>query len=243
MSVNRNIFIVDDDAAVCHAVSTFLTLHKYQVRTYNSARMLLEDIDESTEGILLLDLCIPGLSGLELQAELANRGIVLPTIFITGHGEIKLSVMAMKAGAIDFLEKPISNEHLLNSISEAFKEADNKLTRDKMAAKIRIRHATLTNREKEVMHHLIAGRHNKDIAKLLGISRRTVEVHRFSVMKKMKASSLPHLVRQSNFCTEFSCNYYSKSDTNIYSRSPVPCKYEYSRTFVGSSLLTKGGMI
>ena len=124
MSIKRAIFLVDDDAAVCHALSVFLESSGYSVRSFLSAETFLEETEDAVEGVILLDQRMTGMSGLELQAELARRGIALPIIFITGHGDVQMSVKAIKAGAIDFLEKPFNNEDLLAIIREAFARAD-----------------------------------------------------------------------------------------------------------------------
>ena len=196
MPMNRTIYLVDDDAAVCHALSVFLEASRYDVRTYSSAEAFLEEAENIPDGIMLLDQRMTGMTGLELQAELARRGFELPIIFITGHGDVQMSVKAVKAGAIDFLEKPFSNEDLLTSIKEAFSRADGSKKHRKTVAELRKRHASLTVREQEVMQHVVAGMSNRNLAELLGVSDRTVEVHRSRVMKKMGAKSLPDLVRK-----------------------------------------------
>jgi FixJ family two-component response regulator len=194
MPVSRAIFLVDDDAAVCHALSVFLETSGYSVRTFPSAESFL-NAEGTVDGVILLDQRMTGMTGLELQAELASRGIDLQIIFITGHGDVQMSVKAVKAGAIDFLEKPFSNEDLLASIREAFTYADDsKLHRD-LVAELRKRHASLTDREREVLQHVVAGMSNRNLAQLLGVSDRTIEVHRSRVMNKMGAESLPDLVR------------------------------------------------
>ena len=194
--VNRSIFLVDDDAAVCHALSVFLDASGYSVRTFPSAESFLNEVADVSEGVMLLDQRMTGMSGLELQTELAKRGIDLPIIFISGHGDVRMSVKAVKAGAIDFLEKPFSNEDLLASIREAFLYADDSKKRHQLVAGLRTRHASLTAREEEVLQHVVAGMSNRNLAELLGVSDRTIEVHRSRVMKKMGAESLPDLVRK-----------------------------------------------
>ena len=194
--VNRSIFLVDDDAAVCHALSVFLDASGYNVRTFSSAESFLKEVAGVSEGVMLLDQRMTGMSGLELQTELARRGIDLPIIFISGHGDVRMSVKAVKAGAIDFLEKPFSNEDLLASIREAFLYADDSKKRHELVAGLRARHASLTAREGEVLKHVVAGMSNRNLAELLGVSDRTIEVHRSRVMKKMGAESLPDLVRK-----------------------------------------------
>jgi len=196
VQVNRSIFLVDDDAAVCHALSVFLGASGYSVRTFPSAESFLKGVAGVSEGVMLLDQRMTGMSGLELQNELAKRGIDLPIIFISGHGDVRMSVKAVKAGAIDFLEKPFSNEDLLASIREAFLYADDIKKRHEQVAGLRERHASLTVREEEVLQHVVAGMSNRNLAELLGVSDRTIEVHRSRVMKKMGAESLPDLVRK-----------------------------------------------
>ncbi len=197
MRVNKNIFLVDDDATVCHALSLFLEVYGYGVKTFLSAEAFLEDAAGSTvDGIMLLDQCMTGMSGLELQAELTSRGVDLPIIFITGHGDVQMSVKAVKAGAINFLEKPFSNEDLHASIKEAFSHADNSRKHRGQVAALRKRQASLTAREREVIQHVVAGMSNKNLGELLGVCNRTIEVHRSRVMKKMGAESLPDLVRK-----------------------------------------------
>ena len=196
MQVNRTIFLVDDDAAVCHALTVFLDASGYCVRTFPSAEAFMEEAQGLVEGVMLLDQRMTGMSGLELQAELVKGGIDLPIIFITGHGDVQMSVKAIKAGAIDFLEKPFSNEDLLASIREAFLHADDGKKHNDRVARLRARNASLTVREQEVLQHVVAGMSNKNLAELLGVSDRTIEVHRSRVMKKMGAESLPDLVRK-----------------------------------------------
>ena len=197
MKKNRTVLLVDDDAAVCHALSVFLETSGYGVKTFPSAEAFLEDAAGSTvEGIMLLDQRMTGMSGLELQAELGRRGIELPIIFITGHGDVQMSVKAVRAGAINFLEKPFSNEDLLASISEAFSRADASRKHRSQVAALRKRLASLTVREREVIQHVVAGMSNKNLGELLGVCNRTIEVHRSRVMKKMGAQSLPDLVRK-----------------------------------------------
>jgi FixJ family two-component response regulator len=196
MPANRTVFLVDDDAAVCHALLLCLEASGYRVRAFPSAEAFLEETEGPADGIMLLDQRMTGMTGLELQAELARRGIDLPIIFITGHGDVQMSVKAVKAGAVNFLEKPFSNEDLLASIREAFSLADsNKKHRD-LVAELRKCHASLTSREREVMQHIVAGMSNRSLAEQLGVSDRTIEVHRYRVMKKMGAESLPDLVRK-----------------------------------------------
>ena len=204
MPVNKTIFLVDDDAAVRHALSVFLETCGYSVRTFLSAEAFLEEAEDAAEGVMLLDQRMTGMSGLELQAELATRGIDLPIIFITGHGDVQMSVKAVKAGAIDFLEKPFSDEDLIASIREAFSRADDSKKHRDLIAELRKCHASLTAREREVMQYVVAGMSNRNLAEQLNVSDRTIEVHRSRVMKKMGADSLPDLVRKYAMCQKAS---------------------------------------
>ena len=198
--VNRTIFLVDDDAAVCHSLSVFLQTSGYSVRSFSSAEAFLEEADSTVEGVMLLDQRMTGMSGLELQAELDRLGTNLSIIFISGHGNVQMSVKAIKAGAINFLEKPFSNEELLMSIREAFLRGDDSKKHRDFSAELRKKYASLTNREREVMQYIVAGMSNRRLAKLLGVSDRTIEVHRSRGMKKMGAESLPDLVRKYALC-------------------------------------------
>jgi two-component system response regulator FixJ len=203
MRTKRTIYLVDDDAAVCHALAVFLEASGYRVKAFSCAEDFLEDAAVDTvEGVMLLDQRMTGLTGLELQEELARRGIVLPIIFITGHGDVQMSVKAVKAGAIDFLEKPFSNEDLLAGIREACAYADESKRNRNGVAELRRCHASLTDRELEVMRYVVAGMSNRGMAEQLGVSDRTIEVHRSRVMKKMGAASLPDLVRKYTLCQE-----------------------------------------
>ena len=200
MRANKTVFLVDDDAAVCCALSGFLENSGYCVKSFSSAEAFLEEVDGAVEGVMLLDLRMTGMSGMELQAELPRRGIDLPIIFITGHGDVRMSVKAIKAGAIDFLEKPFSHETMLTSLGEAFLQLnDNKPYRDAIA-EMKTRRASLTKREKEIIPHVVTGLSNRKMAERLGISDRTVEVHRSRIMEKMGAESIPDLVQKYDVC-------------------------------------------
>ena len=202
MAIKRHVFLVDDDMAVCHALSVFLQSCGYLVRTFSSAEAFLSGAAGVRDGVMLLDQRMTGMSGLELQQELGRRHIDLPIIFITGHGDVQMSVKAVKAGAIDFLEKPFSNEALLASIREAFLQSDRHKKHRESVAEMRERYASLTEREREVMQHVVAGLSNRHLAEQLGVSDRTVEVHRSRGMKKLGADSLPDLVRKYALCKD-----------------------------------------
>jgi len=200
MRVNRNVFLVDSDAAECNTLSAFLGASGCKVRMFPSAEAFLENAESMTEGIILLEQCLTGMSGLELQGNLARRGTDLPVIFISGHRDVRVTVKAIKAGAIDFLEKPFSNEELLASVKEAFLRAGDNKMNSLWIAELRQCYANLTDREREVMQHVVAGMSSKGVAELLGLSYRTVEVHRLGIMKKMRAGSIPDLVRKYDIC-------------------------------------------
>jgi FixJ family two-component response regulator len=200
MSELQTVYLVDDDSAVRHALGTFLSGTGYHTLVYDSAEAFLESIDESASGVLVLDQRMSGMTGLELQQVLAERGMVLPIIFITGHGNVPLSVMAMKAGAMDFIEKPFSNEVLLANVQEAFRRLVDEQQKKSRKSAILHRYEMLTPREKEILTFIVEGISNKNLAKRLQISNRTIEVHRSRIMHKMQANSLPDLVRMAALC-------------------------------------------
>jgi len=202
MLVEKQVYLVDDDAAICHALSVFLEASGYRVRTFSCAEDFLEAADEAMEGVMLLDQRMTGMTGLELQAELGSRGVELPIIFITGHGDVRMSVKAIKAGAVNFLEKPFSNEELIKMVKEAFACANEGKKLHDEIAELRSRHASLTERESEVVQYVVAGMSNRQLADQLGVSDRTIEVHRARGMKKMGAQSLPDLVRKYTLCKQ-----------------------------------------
>ena len=200
METKLPIFLVDDDAAVRDALCLYLEGTGFTVSTYDSAEDFLSQIDGMDRGVLVLDQRMTGMSGLELQSELKGRGVEMPTIFITGHGDVPMSVRAMKEGATDFLEKPFRNSDLLASIEQVLAQDEVKMEDYRHHAEVREKYDSLTPREKEVMEHIVQGLPNKSVAQLLGVSMRTVEAHRGRVMEKMDAGSLPDLVRMADFC-------------------------------------------
>jgi FixJ family two-component response regulator len=189
------VFLVDDDPGVINALSRLLRVKGYDVRSYTSPQEFLISHDATVPGCAVLDVSMPGLDGLELQQALAAEGCHRPIIFITGKGDIPTSVRAMKAGAIDFLTKPMSNQDLLDAIARA-EEQDTKArgTRAELAP-IEARIATLTPREREVLAYVVAGRLNKQIAGDLGLVEQTVKFHRSAVMKKLGVRTVADLVR------------------------------------------------
>ncbi|MEA2079534.1 MAG: response regulator [Pseudomonadota bacterium] len=200
MDTKLPIFLVDDDAAVRDALCLFLEGTGFAVRAFDSAEAFLGEIDGMGRGVLVLDQRMTGMSGLELQSKLKMRGAEVPTIFITGHGDVSMSVRAMKEGAVDFLEKPFRNSDLLASIEQVLAQDAASRGDYLHQARVRVKCNRLTPREKEVMEHIVRGLSNKNIAQLLGVSIRTVEAHRGRVMEKMDARSLPDLVRMADFC-------------------------------------------
>ena len=189
------VFVVDDDEAVRASLKLLLKTLGLPAQTYASAQEFLATFDERRGGCLVLDIRMPGMSGLELQEELNTRGAMLPIIFITGHGDVPMAVEAMQRGAMDFLQKPFRDQDLLDRISEAL--AKDRAGRELLGnrERIRARVAALTPREREVMALVTQGKANKVIAADLDLSQRTVEIHREHVMEKMGANSLAHLVR------------------------------------------------
>ena len=200
INIKLPIFLVDDDAAVRDALCLYLEATGFAVRTFDSAETFLGEIDEMGRGVLVLDQRMTGMSGLELQSELKVRGMEMPTIFITGHGDVPMSVRAMKEGATDFLEKPFRNSDLLASIEQVLAQDVVKMEDYLYQARVREKYDSLTPREKEVMEHIVRGLPNKSVAQLLGVSMRTIEAHRGRVMEKMDARSLPDLVRMADSC-------------------------------------------
>jgi FixJ family two-component response regulator len=189
------IFLVDDDEGVLKALNTMLTAEGHEVQAFSSASDFLARHDRSIPGCAIFDVSMPDLDGIELQRALQERGTERPVIFITGVGDVPTSVQAMKAGAVDFLTKPIKAQQLLEAIAVASeREAQVIASRDELAA-INERLATLTLREREVLTHVIAGRLNKQIAAEIGTVEKTVKMHRGRVMHKMGVRSVVDLVR------------------------------------------------
>jgi len=149
---------------------------------------------------MLLDQYLTGMSGLELQGNLARRGTDLPIVFISGSKDVRSAVKAIKAGAVDFLEKPFSNEELLTSVKEAFFRVDDNKKNSLWIASVRKCYDKLTDREREIVQYIVTGMHHRELAELLDISHRTVDVHRASIMRKMEAESLPDLIRKYAIC-------------------------------------------
>ena len=189
------VFVVDDDAPMRESLKNLIRSVGLRVELFASAQEFLRSKRPDQPSCLVLDVRLPGLSGLDLQRRTGDAGIEIPIVFITGHGDIPMSVRAMKAGAVEFLTKPFRDQDLLDAIQQAL-ERDGK-ARDQRAAleELRSRFASLTSREREVMKRVVAGLLNKQIGAELGTSETTVKIHRHQVMEKMGARSLPELVR------------------------------------------------
>lgn len=189
------VFIVDDDAGVLKALSRLLRARGYDVRSFTSPQEFLTHHDATVPGCAVLDVSMPGLDGLELQRALSAEASQRPVIFITGKGDIPTSVRAMKAGAVDFLTKPVSDKNLLGAIARAERE-DDKFRRIRAElASIQAKIDTLTPREREVLAHVVAGRLNKQIAGDLGTVEKTIKVHRSRMMEKLGMRTVADLVR------------------------------------------------
>ena len=192
---DKLVHVVDDDDSVRRSVGFMLKTSGYKVCSYASGIEILKNAKELQDGCVLLDIRMPGMDGLEVQEALQERGVTLPVIIMTGHGDVPLSVRAMKAGAIDFIEKPFEKQVLISAVEEGFatlKRADSAKDRSKDAA---VRLQVLTAREREVLDGLALGLPNKTIAYDLGISPRTVEIHRANLMTKLNVRSLSEALR------------------------------------------------
>lgn len=189
------VHIVDDEEAVRNSLAFLLSSAGFAVRVHESATDFLAIASEIRNGCLITDLRMPDIDGVELLRRLRDQDALLPAIVITGHGDVQMAVEAMKAGAIDFIEKPFSDEVLIESIRRAATTAAQRVQSDAVVEQIRQRLTTLSDREMQVLKGVVAGQPNKTIAFDLGISPRTVEVYRAGLMSKMQARSLPDLVR------------------------------------------------
>jgi two-component system response regulator FixJ len=195
MAPDAIVHVIDDDEAVRQSVEFLLRTSGLTAKTYDSASAFLAALPAIESGCVITDVRMPEISGIDLLRHLGERRIEIPVIVITGHGDVPLAVEAMKAGAVDFLEKPFDDELLLRSVRFALNRSRQNAERESERAEIDARLATLTNRERDVLDGLVAGKPNKIIAFDLAISPRTVEIYRANVMTKMKAASLSELVR------------------------------------------------
>lgn len=192
------VFVVDDDVSMREALRNLLRSVAFQVKTFDTAQQFLAQGRTDAPSCLVLDVRLPGLSGLDLQRELAKAEIEVPIIFITGHGDIPMSVRAMKAGAVGFLTKPFRDQDLLDAVQEAVARDREALAGRLELQELRVRYASLTAREREVMMLVVRGLLNKQVAAQLGTSDATVKLHRGRVMRKMQAKSLGDLIRMAD---------------------------------------------
>jgi FixJ family two-component response regulator len=192
------VFVVDDDPSMRRSLESLLSSVGHQVRLFPSAPEFMQAVRGDAPGCLILDVRLPGMSGLAFQQELAKAGISLPIIFITGHGDVPMTVRAMKAGAVEFLTKPFDDQVLLDAVHAALERDRVRLRDDAGLATLRARYEELTERERQVLGHVVAGWVNKRIAGELELSVVTIKVHRGQVMRKMQAKSVAELVRMAD---------------------------------------------
>ena len=192
------VFVVEDDPSMRAAIEDLVRSVRLRVRAFASPEEFLESDLPETPGCLVLDVRLPGMSGLTLHQELVKEGVTLPVIFITGHGDIPMSVRAMKGGAFEFLTKPFHHQELLDAIHAAIERDRDSRRETVLITDLRKRYAILTERERQIMTLVVVGRVNKQIAAELNLSEITVKVHRGQVMRKMQAGSLPELVRMAD---------------------------------------------
>ena len=192
---DSTVFVVDDDPSICRSIERIIEPAGFKVQSFRSAAQFLEQGRPSTPACLVLDVRLPGLSGLDLQRELTNSGIHLPIIFITAHGDIPMSVRAIKGGAVEFLTKPFRAPQLLSAIRAALEQDRTMLKQQVEAAQLHRRYDLLTPREREVLALLVRGLLNKQIAGELATTERTVKFHRANIMHKMEAESVADLVK------------------------------------------------
>ena len=203
MTPVETVFVVDDDASVRNALKRLIRSIGIEVKTFDSAQAFLKHGSHDGPACLVLDIRMPGMSGVELQEQLTRAGLGMPIIFITGHGNIPMSVKAMKAGAVDFLEKPFEDQKLIDAINIAIKKNKKFKTEQAQIKDLQQRVDSLTPREHEVFILVVSGMLNKQIAFDLGMSEKTVKVHRARVMQKMKAKSLADLVRMAEKVSQY----------------------------------------
>ena len=190
------VFVVEDDASMCRALSNLFESVGLQVEVFGSASEMLQGKLPDVASCLVLDVRLPGLSGLDFQTELAKANIHIPIIFMTGHGDIPMSVRAMKGGAVDFLTKPFRDQDMLDAVVKAIEHDRERREADRIVTNVRTLFETLSTREREVMALVSSGLMNKQVAAELGLAEITVKIHRGHVMKKMGARSLADLLRQ-----------------------------------------------
>lgn len=195
MSNSPAAYLIDDDSAIRDSLSLWLGMRGVRCVAYESAESFLSDVRPDWRGCVLVDLQLEGINGLQMQAELAERGITMPVIFVTAHGDVSTARDALKAGALDFIEKPVDNERLVELVESAMAEDAEAAQRQEQASLLAGRLQRLTQREREVMEQVVAGRHNREIAADLGISPRTVEVYKARLMDKLDVRRVADLVK------------------------------------------------
>lgn len=195
MPDDATVFVIDDDMAVRESLRWLLESVGLRVEVFANADALLDRVTADSAGCLLLDVRLPGMSGLDLQQVLHERGIDLPIIIITGHGDVPIAVRALKGGAMDFIEKPFNDQMLLDRVRDALERDRQRRAERDRSASVRNRIDRLTPRERQVMDLVVQGKLNKQIAAHLGLSHKTIEVHRAHIMRKMEADSVATLVR------------------------------------------------
>jgi FixJ family two-component response regulator len=193
-AAERVVFVIDDDVAMRETLSSLFRSVGLRVELFGTAREFAQIKMPDAASCLVLDIRLPGISGLDFQAALARADIRIPIIFMTGHGDIPMSVQAMKAGAIDFLTKPFRDQEMLDAVVKALERDQKRIDSQKVIANLRVRFDSLTSREREVIAFVVDGLMNKQIAAELGVSEITVKVHRVNMMRKMKARSVIDLV-------------------------------------------------
>jgi len=189
------VYVIDDDHAIRESLRFLIESINLPVRTFSTAQEFLDQYESNTTGCILLDVRMPGISGLELQEHLASRGCILPIIFVTGHGDIPMAVRTIKAGAMDFVEKPFGDQALLERIHKAVElSAANLANRDELSS-LAQRLSKLTGRERQILNLIAAGNANKSIAVMLGVAEKTIEAHRANINRKLSATCVADLVR------------------------------------------------
>ena len=194
-NIASTVFIVDDDEAVRDSLRWLLEANGYHVSAFSSAESFLSAFDEKTAGVLIVDVRMPGMSGLELQEQLIARKSSMPIVFITGHGDVPMAVSTIKKGAIDFLEKPFDETDLREIVARMFEQANQRLIQAKAQREHEAMLGRLTAREQQVLERIVAGRLNKQIADDLGISIKTVEAHRANIMEKLQVTTVADLMK------------------------------------------------
>jgi len=189
------VYIVDDDPAVRKSLALWLGFRSLATRPFEGAEAFLGAIDVESQGCAIVDLRMGGMDGLQLQSRLSAKGIGLPLIFLTGHGDVATARTALKGGAFDFMEKPVDNDRLVALVSDALAQDERRWEARSQARRLNERLSRLTAREREVMDHVVAGRQNREIAVQMGISARTVEVYKARLMEKLDVRRVPDLVR------------------------------------------------